>query len=309
MKTVTLIIPVFNEAEALAGNLEAILTQADGVADVDLQLLVVNDGSTDATLEVMQGFCESHPQTSLLSLNRNFGKEAAIMAGLDYVAGDAAIVMDSDLQHPPALIPQMLAIWQGGVAVVEACKTARPSQSTAYRLLARGFYALFGSLTGMDLRNHSDFKLLDRKVIDAYRQLPERGRFFRGLVTWLHFPTAQVYFTEPARETGVSKWSGLRLLNLSWQSISSFTSLPLHLVTLLGLFTFLVSLVLGGKALYDKLSGQALDGFTTVILLLLLIGSVLMFSLGLVGSYIARIYEEIKGRPVYLVDEQNSRLR
>jgi glycosyltransferase involved in cell wall biosynthesis len=309
VKKVTLIIPAYNEAESLTGNLETILAQVSELDEVALELLVVNDGSDDRTLELMQVFCETHPQVSLLSLNRHFGKEAAILAGLDHAGGDAAVVMDSDLQHPPELIPQMVRLWLGGVEVVEAYKSARPAQSALYRLLARGFYAAFATLTGMDLRNQSDFKLLDRKVIDAYRRMPERTRFFRGLVKWLHFTTAQLPFEEPQRQGGHSKWNGSRLLRLSWQSISSFTALPLQLVTLLGLFTFVISLALGGKALYDKLSGHALDGFTTVILLLLIIGSVLMFSLGLMGSYIARIYDEIKARPIYLVDDKNSRLK
>lgn len=309
MKTVTLIIPAYNEADSLTHNLEAILARIGAMDGITLRLLVVNDGSSDRTVEVMQIFCASHPQVSLLSLNRHYGKEAAILAGLDHAPGDAAVVMDSDLQHPPELIPKMVALWAGGVDVVEAYKTARPSQSAGYRFFARGFYATFGLFTGMDLRNQSDFKLLDRKVVDAYRRMPERTRFFRGLIKWLNFTTAQLPFEEPQRQGGKSKWSGPRLLRLSWHSISSFTSLPLQLVTLLGLFTFLISLTLGGKALYDKLSGHALDGFTTVILLLLIIGSVLMFSLGLMGSYIARIYDEIKARPIYLVDEKNSRLK
>lgn len=309
MQKITIVIPVFNEAASLAQNLQSILTQVGRVDGVTVRLLVINDGSDDRTLDAMLAFCENQPEVSLLSLNRHFGKEAAILAGLDHTNADAVVVMDSDLQHPPELIPQMITLWQGGAEVVEACKSSRPAQSAIYRFLARGFYTAFDALTGMDLRNQSDFKLLDRKVIDAYRHLPERTRFFRGLVKWMHFCSAQIPFKEPPRQGGHSKWNGTRLLRLSWDSISSFTSLPLQLVTLLGFFTFLVSVVLGGKAVYDKFMGQALDGFTTVILLLLIIGSVLMFSLGLVGSYVARIYDEIKARPVYLVDQKNSRLR
>jgi dolichol-phosphate mannosyltransferase len=309
VQKVTIVIPVFNEAVSLTRNLQTILAQVGQIDAVTVCLLVVNDGSDDCTLDAVLTFCEDRPEVSLLSLNCHFGKEAAILAGLDHTDADAVVVMDSDLQHPPELIPQMIGLWRGGVEVVEACKSSRPAQTAIYRFLARSFYAAFDALTGMDLRNQSDFKLIDRKVIDAYRRLPERTRFFRGLVKWMHFRTAQIAFEEPPRQGGCSKWSGARLLRLSWDSISSFTSLPLQLVTLLGFFTFLVSMILGGKAVYDKLMGQALDGFTTVILLLLIIGSVLMFSLGLVGSYVARIYDEIKARPVYLVDEKNSRLR
>ncbi len=309
MRNLTLIIPVYNEADGLRQHLDVILRQLETLpASVSADLLIVDDGSTDVSPDIVQALCEQRSDVSLLVLNRNFGKEAAIMAGLDYADADAVVVMDSDLQHPPVLLPKMVELWLGGADVVEAVKVSRNTRSGPYRYFANVFYRIFDALTGLDLHNHSDYKLLDRKVIDAYRSLPERTRFFRGLVSWMHFPAAQIPFEEPAREAGESKWGALRLLKLSWQSISSFTALPLQLVTILGGVTFLVSLLLGAKALYDKLSGQALDGFTTVILLLLIIGSVLMFSLGLLGSYVARIYDEIKARPHYLIDPGKSRL-
>ncbi len=313
MRTICLIIPVFNEATGLQHNLDKILRQLETLPEtVSINLLIVDDGSTDSTPGIVQELCETRDDISLLVLNRNFGKEAAMMAGLDHAAVvancDAVVVMDSDLQHPPALLPKMIELWLGGADVVEAVKTSRETRTGLYRYFANMFYRVFDALTGQDLRNHSDYKLLDRKVVEAYCSLPERTRFFRGLVGWMQFPAAQVPFEEPAREAGESKWGAWRLLTLSWQSISSFTALPLQLVTLLGGVTFLVSLIFGAKALYDKMSGQALDGFTTVILLLLIIGSVLMFSLGLLGSYVARIYDEIKARPHYLLDKKNSRL-
>jgi len=305
----TLIIPVYNEADGLRRHLDEILRQLETLpVSINASLLIVDDGSTDATPSIAQALCQQRSDASLLVLNRNFGKEAAIMAGLDHADVDAVVVMDSDLQHPPALLPKMVELWLGGADVVEAVKVSRNTRSGLYRHLANAFYRIFDVLTGLDLHNHSDYKLLDRKVVEAYRSLPERTRFFRGLVNWMHFSAAQIPFEEPAREAGKSKWGALRLLKLSWQSISSFTALPLQLVTILGGVTFLISLLLGAKALYDKLSGQALDGFTTVILLLLIIGSVLMFSLGLLGSYVARIYDEIKARPHYLIDPDKSRL-
>lgn len=307
----TLVIPVYNEADGLRAHLQAILQAADALP-LHSRLLVVDDGSVDGTRALVGELCAARDDVALLALNRNFGKEAAILAGLAQALRDpgcaAVVVMDSDLQHPPALLAQMVELWRGGAAVVEAVKTARRTRSGPYRALANLFYRLFDRLTGLDLHNHSDFKLLDRTVVQAYLALPERTRFFRGLVGWMHYPAAQIPFEEPARTRGESKWDALRLLRLSWDSISSFTALPLQLVTLLGVITFVISLLLGAKALYDKLAGQALDGFTTVILLLLIIGSVLMFSLGLLGSYVARIYDEIKARPHYLVDRQASHL-
>lgn len=306
----TLVVPVYDEADGLRAHLEAIL-QAAAELPLETRLLVVDDGSQDTTREEVKALCEGHRGVGLLALNRNFGKEAAILAGLQEALRDprcaAVVVMDSDLQHPPALLAQMVELWCGGAAVVEAVKVSRDTRSAPYRALADLFYRLFDRLTGLDLHNHSDYKLLDRRVVEAYLALPERTRFFRGLVRWMRFPSAEIPFEEPARTRGESKWSALRLLRLSWDSISSFTALPLQLVTLLGGVTFVISLLLGAKALYDKLAGQALDGFTTVILLLLIIGSVLMFSLGLLGSYVARIYDEVKARPHYLVDRQASR--
>lgn len=309
VRTLTLVIPVYNEAVGLRAHLDVILQQLAALPEnISANLLIVDDGSKDASAEIVQALSAERDDVSLLVLNRNFGKEAAVMAGLDHANADAVVVMDSDLQHPPALLPQMVELWQGGADVVEAVKISRDTRSGLYRYLANAFYKIFDAMTGLNLHNHCDYKLLDRKVIEAYRSLPERTRFFRGLVSWMQFPSAQIPFEEPARELGSSKWGALRLLKLSWQSISSFSALPLQLVTLLGGITFLVSLVFGGKAIYDKMSGQALDGFTTVILLLLIIGSVLMFSMGLLGSYVARIYDEIKARPHYLIDRKRSRI-
>jgi polyisoprenyl-phosphate glycosyltransferase len=300
-ETITVVIPVFNEAEAFAAHFEVILQAVDALRDAEAEVLVVDDGSEDGTVEVVRRFCRTRSDVKLLPLTRNFGKEAAIRAGLDHASGQAVIVMDSDLQHPPELIHRMLALWREGHAVVEAYKKSRGKESALSRSLARSFYALFGSLAGMDLRNHSDFKLLDREVVEAYRALPERGLFFRGLIQWLGFPAARIDFDVQERQGGASAWSRLRLLRFSLGAITSFSAAPLQFVTLFGVLTLLLGLVFGGIALYQKFTGQAVSGFTTVILLILIVGSVLMISLGLIGIYLARIYDEIKHRPRYVV--------
>jgi glycosyltransferase involved in cell wall biosynthesis len=308
MQSVTLLIPVYNEADGLDHNLRAILGVLDELQGISVRLLVVDDGSRDDSAAVVQRLSEDRWDVSLLVLNRNFGKEAAIYAGLSHAEGDAVIVMDSDLQHPPELIPRMIALWRDGFDVVEAFKTSRAPEPLTARLSALGFYALFRHLAGMNISNHTDYKLLDRKVVDVYRNLPERLRFFRGIVTWMGFPTAQLPYGVPARTRGTTRWSSWRLFKYSVSAVTAFSSAPLQLVTGMGLLTFLISVMFGSIALYDKLSGQAIGGFTTVILLLLIIGSVLMFSLGLLGVYVARIYEEVKARPSYLVDWRRSRL-
>lgn len=307
MKTVTILIPVFNEANVIVPNLREILAHARAITTVRINVLVVDDGSTDALSERLQSAFAKERALHYLRLNRNFGKEAAIAAGLSTLRrSDAVIVMDSDLQHPPALLARMIALWQQGFDVVDACKASRGEESTVHKLCCKLFYAVFDRLTGLSLQHQSDFKLIDRKVVAFYCGLPERERFFRGLVGWMHFNTTQVWFEVPpaARK---STWSRWRLFTYALGSITSFTSFPLQLVTLCGGLTFLVSLVVGGIALLDKASGRAVDGFSTVILLILAVGSVLMFSLGLIGIYIARIYEEVKRRPGWIIDEHSTR--
>ena len=307
MKSVTLVIPVFNEAAVLEANMRQIMESVKSLgATVDARILVVDDGSRDDTVRIVQRLADMEPIVQVLALTRHFGKEAAIHAGLEHSSSDAVIVMDSDLQHPPALLPRMIQLWQEGIDVVEAYKIDRGGESWLSGLLAGGFYALFRRLAGFDLRNHSDFKLLDRKVVEAYCRLPERGRFFRGLITWMHFPSARIPFEVPPRHGGNAAWSRLRLAKYSLTIISSFSSLPLQVVGWAGALTLLISTALGAKALYDKLSGHAIDGFATVILLVLILGSIIMLSIGVVGNYIARIYEEVKRRPGYLVDLRRS---
>jgi dolichol-phosphate mannosyltransferase len=308
-KKITVVIPVYNEEKAFAKNFNVILGYFDAIQDVDINVIIVNDGSADDTEGAVQGFCESREDVSLISFTRNFGKEAAMQAGLDNATGDAVIVMDSDLQHPPELVSQMIAKWREGACIVEAHKSSRGRESILSRFFAKSFYRIFNNLSGLDLRNQCDFKLLDRLVVDAYKALPEKGHFFRGIVKWLGYPAVQIPFEVPERSYGgTSSWSRLRLARFSISAITSFSAVPLQFVTLLGLVTFSISIFFGAIAVYKKMMGSALDGFTTVILLILIIGSILMFSFGLMGMYIARIYEEIKSRPSYVLKPSQKRL-
>lgn len=300
-KSVTVVIPVFNEANAFAHNFSAILELLGEIQDVDIDVVIVNDGSVDSTEQVVQQFCAQRADITLLNLTRNFGKEAAIHAGLDFSKGDAVIVMDSDLQHPPQLIPQMIQLWLEGTRIVEAYKESRGKESVFSRLMANSFYRIFNTLSGMNLEKQCDFKLLDREIVDTYKALPERDRFFRGIVVWLGYPSVQLPFKVPDRAHGTSSWSRLRLARFSFSAITSFSAAPLQFVTLLGSVTLFISVVFGTIAMYHKFTGHAVSGFTTVILLILIIGSILMISLGLVGVYIARIYDEIKRRPSYVL--------
>lgn len=306
--SITVVVPAFNEAESIVATIDAVLSTLHRFdRELRVTIVVVDDGSEDDTaVRVHEAACARPGSIELVRLIRNFGKEAAIAAGLDHASGDAVIVMDADLQHPPELLPLMVRHWFDGAEVVEACKRERGDEARAARRLAGLFYRVFRAGSGLDIRNHTDFKLLDRRVVDTYRLLPERSLFFRGLVKWMGFRTVSIPFDVPARAGGRSAWTIPRLLRYSAAALTSFSSAPLQLVTVLGAVTFGVSLVFGSIALFQKLTGRALDGFTTVILLELFIGSVLMFSLGLIGSYLARMYDEIKGRPRYLVDRGGS---
>jgi len=307
MQRISIIIPVFNEVVGILGALHEILRVVKSLADCEVTIIVVDDGSKDGTADAVRGLCDQDQRVRLLCLNRNFGKEAAIHAGLSHASGDAVVVMDGDLQHPPALIPDMLALWRRNLPVVEAVKQSRGREGLFSRLAVKGFFRVFAALADFDIRNHTDFKLLDRKVVDAYLALPERQRFFRGLVSWMGYTSAQLPFDVPTRVQGESSFTLLRLLRLSTRALSSFSSMPLQIISILGGFTLLLTFVFGFIALYQKFSGVAVSGFTTVILLLLIIGSVVMIGLGLMGIYLAQIYHEVKRRPEWLVDETRSR--
>lgn len=308
MKYITVLVPLYNEGAAIKRNLPVIVAALEAIESFDIRLLLVDDGSTDGSSAWLRQQCE-RDWLELLTLTRNFGKEAAIQAGLQHARGDAVIVMDSDLQHPPQLIPKMLALWLDGIEIVDARKASRGREPHLSAFFASAFYWAFGLLAQMDIRGHSDFKLLDRKVVDAYCALPERKRFFRGLIAWMGFSSAQLYFDVLERPHGASAWPRIKLFRYSVDALTGFSTGLLHLITLLGVLTFGFSVIVGGIALYDKMTGVAVSGFTTVILIILIIGSCIMAGLGLIGVYLEQIFIEVKNRPIYVVDEGRSKLR
>ena len=299
----SVIVPALNEERGLAAALRQICEQARQTG-LNIQLIAIDDGSTDNTWGVLRGLDREIPELHAIRLSRNFGKEAAIAAGLDAARGDAAIILDADLQHPPALIPEMVRLWRAeGWDVIEAVKAHRGRESWWQRRTRRGFYNIAAALTGYNLQDASDFKLLDRKVIAAWRRFGERATFFRGLVAWLGFSATQLSFEVPARADGPSRWSLQGLTQLAARAVTSFSAIPLQLVTVLGMLTLLIGAAVGLQAVRLWYQGRALPGFTTVILLQLIVGGFLMISLGIIGSYIARIYDEVKARPRYVVRE------
>jgi polyisoprenyl-phosphate glycosyltransferase len=307
MKNVVIVIPALNEAATIEENLSEILRHTAEIPEICFSIMIVNDGSTDETATIVLQRAKRDNSVRLLSLSRHFGKEAAIFAGLCNAKNfDAVIVMDSDLQHPPSLIAGMLRLWQQGFQVVEAVKTSRGNESLTKSFLVRCYYRLFNFLTTFSISSNTDFKLLDKSVVSSYCELSEQNRFFRGLIKWMNFPSANIYFNVPPSNKPTSSWGSFSLIRYAIASIASFTAFPLQIVTLLGSIIFLISLVIGGIALADKLSGNAVDGFTTVILLILIIGSILMFSVGMIGIYVGKIYDEVKRRPSYMIDKRQS---
>ncbi len=300
----SVLIPFYNEEHQVPATLGTVREVMEGIG-LPFELVCLDDGSSDATWARLREAAAADPRIRGIRFSRNFGKEAAICAALDAARGDACVLMDGDLQHPPSVIPEMVRLWRDeGYEVIDGVKRSRGRESLSSRLNASLFYKTFRRLTGYDLHNASDFKLLDRKVVDRWRGFREHDTFFRGLSAWLGFRRAEVPFEVAERRTGTSKWSPLKLLRLSVAAITSFSSVPLHAITILGTLLILGSVALGIQTLVNWAGGQAADGFTTVILLLLLIGGAIMVSLGLIGVYIARIFDEVKGRPRYVVAEE-----
>ncbi|TAN47254.1 MAG: glycosyltransferase [Methylococcaceae bacterium] len=308
-KSITLVIPVFNEAPGLSANIQTILQALQDQHLTDqyhFSLILVDDGSQDDTPLVIQSLESQDKRIQGIQFVRNFGKEAAILAGLKAAdAADAVLVMDSDLQHPPSLIGAMLGLWEAGHKVVNAVKQQRGNESFSSRLFAEGFYRLFYWASGHDIVNHSDFKLLDQEVVQAYCALPERRRFFRGLVNWLGYPAAQIHFAvAPRSGGGQSAWTRLRLLRYAVTALTDFSVAPLYLIIWLGGAVILLGVLLAAITLLQKFSGMAADGFTTLIIFLFITSGAIMLSLGLIGHYLGALFLELKQRPTYLIKRQ-----
>lgn len=300
---ISIVLPVYCEAENI-GALLADITEKIAGLGIGYEFVLVDDGSTDSTWAEVERLQTEYPELRGARLSRNFGKDLALCAGLEMARGDAVIVMDADGQHPPTLLPEMIKLWRDtDVEIVEGVKSSRGSETIFSKLSAGVFYALWNKLSGFELRGASDYKLLDRQAVDAYLRMNERHVFFRGMTAWLGFKKAQLPFEVAERQGGSSGWSLLKRIRLAVDGISGFSSMPLQLVTLAGLAFLGFSMVFGIYTLVMQLSGHSVSGFATVILLLLFIGSLLMISLGIIGIYVARIYEEIKHRPRFVIAE------
>lgn len=302
MALLSIVLPAYNEEQNIA-NTAQVLAGLLEENSIEYELVFISDGSRDGTFAEILKAAAANPRIKGAQFSRNFGKEAGIFAGLELATGDAVIVMDCDLQHPPQVIPQMWQLWKDGAEVVEGIKSRRGKESLGYKLSAGFFYRIMSKLIRMDMNSSSDYKLLDRKVVDVLLGLPERNTFFRALSFWTGFRTEKVSYEVQERQFGKSKWSFWSLMKYAISNATSFSTLPLQLVTVMGIVSILFSVALAIQTLVKYLMGTAVEGFTTVILLILIIGGFLMLSLGIIGHYIARIYEEVKGRPKYIISQ------
>jgi dolichol-phosphate mannosyltransferase len=298
----SVILPSYNE-ERMIKKAASRIGEILAGADIPYEIVFVNDGSTDGTWREIEEVSSCDPHVTGVLFSRNFGKEAAMFAGLASASGECCAVMDCDLQHPPETLIEMYRLWEQGYEVIEGIKRTRGKESALHRASAGMFYCIISKAAKIDMSRASDFKLLDRKAVDAMLSMPEKNTFFRALSSWVGFRTTSVEFDVQERTEGESKWSSWSLIKYAIQNIVAFSTVPMQCVTVAGVLVFFMAVILGIQSLIHYFSGSAVEGFTTVILLILIIGSIIMISLGIIGYYIAKIYEEVKARPRYIISK------
>jgi dolichol-phosphate mannosyltransferase len=308
----SVVCPAFEEEEVLPRfhtELTAVLDRLG--TDYDIEILYVDDGSRDGTLEVLRRLAASDPRVRYLSLSRNFGHQAALTAGLEHTSGDVVITLDADLQHPPALIPALLEKWRTGNDVVLTLREEDPRLTCTKRLFSRLFYRLMAMISDTELRaSAADFRLMTRKAVDALLRLHETHRFLRGMVSWLGFRTATLPYTPASRAAGVSKYTVRKMLSLAVDGMLSFSRVPLRLSLVLGGLLATLGLGVGGWGIARAVfSAAAVDwGWLLMMTTVLLVGGCVLGAVGIVGEYVGRIYEQVKGRPIYLLKDASPEL-
>lgn len=301
----SIIIPVYNE-EDIIENTVIEVECALRPLDYAYEIILVDDGSKDDTWKTIERI-EKMKRGGIFKgilFSRNFGKEAALLAGLAYSKGRAVITMDSDLQHPPERIPEFITEWENGYKIVEGVKKSRGNETTIHHVFTGVFYKILSRAVGKDMNNTSDFKLLDREIVDVILKMPEKQMFYRAITAWVGFKSTTVEFNVQKRIYGESKWTAVKLTQYAIRNITSFTSVPLQLITVLGGLFFLLAIFVGIFAMIKWVNGSAVEGFSTVILLQLIYGSITMFAMGLMGYYISKLSDEIRNRPRYIVEKE-----
>jgi glycosyltransferase involved in cell wall biosynthesis len=301
-RSLSVVVPVYNESEVLPELHRRLATVLDGL-DCASEIVFVNDGSTDRSLDVLTALHDTDPRVAVLDLSRNFGKEIAMSAGLDHAGGDAVVVIDADLQDPPECIPEMVRAWEAGCDVVLMRRRSRAQESWLKKATARGFYRAIGALGTIDIpENVGDFRLLSRRAVAALRRFPERSRFMKGLFAWIGFPCREIEYDRDGRYAGETKWNYWRLWNFALEGITSFSALPLKAASYVGLATALWAFAYGVYVVVKTLLiGDRVPGYPTLVTLILFLGGLQLMALGIIGEYLARMFVEVKQRPLYLV--------
>lgn len=307
MKKVTLLIPVYNEEATLPVLYQRLLELMTRNGGYEWEMLFVNDGSSDRSLDCLRRLRAEDPRVNYVNLSRNFGKEIAMLAGFDYATGDCCVVMDADLQDPPELVDQMLKYWEEGYDDIYARRRTRGEESWLRRRLSLAFYSLLQKMSRIDiLPNVGDFRLLDRRCVLTLRRLREHERYTKGLFCWIGYRKKGIEFDRGDRVAGRSSWSFFRLLNLAIEGITSSSTAPLRIATVCGLLCSVSSFVYGIYFLVKTLLyGDQAAGFPTLIIVILFLGGIQLFALGVIGEYIGRIFKETKGRPAYIASDYN----
>jgi dolichol-phosphate mannosyltransferase len=299
----SIVAPVYNE-EGTISEFRRRVAGAMEALGVTYELLVVDDGSSDGTPVLLRQIAAADPSVHVITLSRNFGHQAALTAGLDRAAGDAIVMLDSDLQDPPELIAELIEHWRQGADVVYAVRRQREGDGRFKLATARGFYRVFSKLAEVDLEpNSGDFRLLDRRALDALGAMRERNRFLRGMTVWVGFTQTAVAYDRDPRYAGETKFTLAKMVRFGFDAISSFSHLPLQIATGLGFFFSLIAFLGMPVAIAFKATGQFVPGVTTVLFAVLLLGGIQLMAIGIIGEYVGRIYEEVKGRPLYVLKD------
>jgi polyisoprenyl-phosphate glycosyltransferase len=308
MKKISLLIPVYNEEEALPLLCEELCKVAKEASDYEFEFFFIDDGSKDRSLSILRDMQRKDSRVNYISFSRNFGKETALAAGFDYVTGDAVVILDADLQHPPELIPDMIKYWEEGYDDVYAKRMNREGESWLKKFTSHAYYKLLQKMTKVEIQKDTgDFRLLDRRALEALKKLREKQRYTKGMFSWVGFNKKEIVFDSRARAAGKTKWSYLQLMNLALEGITSFSTAPLRLATIVGFFVSIFSIVYMIVTLIQTLIwNNPVKGYPSIMVMILFLGGVQLVCLGIIGEYVGRIFNETKHRPLYIVSEHNN---
>lgn len=310
MKTISIIIPMYNEQESLPMLYERLIKVLNNIK-YEYEILFVNDGSKDKSLDIVKEFGRINNNVAYISLSRNFGKEVAMAAAFDYVIGDAAIIMDADLQHPPELIHEMIKYWEEGYDDIYAKRRIRKGESVIKRYTAKKFYKILGKVSRIPIQEDTgDFRLISRRFIDELKKIRESQRYTKGMFSWVGLKKKEIYFDSEARIAGETKWSYGKLIDLAVEGVTSFTVMPLKISMILGMGIGIVSFVyLSYIIIKTLIFGVDTPGYASIICVILFMGGIQLFSLGIIGEYLGRVFMETKNRPLYVVEEYKGKVK